>query len=51
VKPYRHGLTGYDFDAVAHEKELNALGREGWELTAIGDTQNTLWFYFKRPVP
>jgi hypothetical protein len=30
------------------EEELNALGRDGWEMSGIAQHSNTSYYYFKR---
>jgi len=34
----------------SHEEELNALGREGWELTGIAAEGAAMSMVFKRPI-
>jgi hypothetical protein len=35
-------------DLVLGEEELNALGKEGWELAAVLTHHSAVHFYFKR---
>ncbi len=37
-------------DGVPTEKELNAMGKEGWELAAAFSDSEYVHVYFKRPV-
>ena len=38
-------------DASASADELNALGKDGWEMVAIVPLADRLQFYLKRPRP
>jgi Domain of unknown function (DUF4177) len=44
---YKHVTRG-SRAASLDEKELNALGREGWELVGVVSVGRTTHFYFKR---
>jgi hypothetical protein len=32
------------------EKELNALGEEGWEMSGVAQHPPVTYYYFKRPI-
>jgi len=43
-------MTSWEYCKTRDESELEALGREGWELVAVvGKTEGEVVFYFKRP--
>jgi hypothetical protein len=44
-------MTSWEYCKTRDEAELEALGREGWELVAVvgGKTESEVVFYFKRP--
>lgn len=45
---YRHLSRDMSTDGPLTEDELNALGAEGWELTATLPAGTVIHFYFKR---
>ena len=50
---YVHDKTVWQYkvltrDLVPSEEELNALGKEGWELAAVLTHHGAVHFYFKR---
>ena len=50
---YVHDRTVWQYkvltrDLVLGEEELNALGKEGWELAAVLQHHGAVHFYFKR---
>jgi hypothetical protein len=48
VWEYKHVRRDIGAEAPLSEAELNALGAEGWELTAVIPTPSVVHFYFKR---
>jgi hypothetical protein len=44
---YKHVTRGSRASAL-EEEQLNALGREGWELVGVVAVGRTMHFYFKR---
>jgi hypothetical protein len=42
------GRTTLDQEGRLSERELNALGAEGWELAGIASLPNEVHFYFMR---
>jgi len=47
---YKLMIRNLDSEQPLDEKELNALGKEGWELSGIAQQQVLAYFYFKRQV-
>jgi hypothetical protein len=45
------GMTMWEYRKCMDEGELDALGRDGWELVSVlpGGTEGSAVFYFKRP--
>lgn len=48
VWEYKHLHRPVGSDAPLSEEELNALGADGWELTAVVPGPTGTHFYFKR---
>jgi hypothetical protein len=48
VWEYKHLRRELGADAPLGEDELNALGAQGWELTAVIPTPSAVDIYFKR---
>jgi hypothetical protein len=46
---YRRILRNLRTEDAPTEDELNALGKEGWELTGLFSDSPFLYLYFKRP--
>lgn len=47
---YKHLVHRVTDEAPIGEQELNALGRDGWELAAVYTGPGSVNFYFKRLV-
>ena len=47
---YKQIIRNLESEQPLDEKELNALGEEGWELSGIAQQQALSYFYFKRQV-
>jgi hypothetical protein len=48
VWEYKHIRRDTGAEPPLPEDELNALGADGWELTAVIPTATAVHFYFKR---
>ena len=47
---YKLVVQDLERQAPLDEVELNALGKEGWEMTGIAQQPPNTYFYFKRQV-
>lgn len=47
---YKQIVRNLESEQPLDEKELNALGEEGWELSGIAQQPPITYFYFKRQV-
>ena len=47
---YKQIARDLEKEAPLSEKELNALGAEGWEMSGVAQQSSTTYFYFKRLV-
>ena len=45
---WQYKLLTRDLDKTLSEEELNAYGKDGWELAAVLPQGNIVHFYFKR---
>ncbi len=45
---WQYKVISRDLPQALNEEELNALGKEGWELTAVLSEGGARHFYFKR---
>lgn len=46
---WQYKLISRDLEHALSEDELNAFGKEGWELASALPQGNVVHFYFKRP--
>lgn len=47
---YKQIVRNLESEQPLDEKDLNALGEEGWELSGIAQQPPITYFYFKRQV-
>lgn len=45
---YKQIVRNLDSEKPLDEAEMNALGKDGWEMTGIAQQQSMAYFYFKR---
>ena len=45
---YKQIIRNLEKESLPDERELNALGQEGWELSGVAQQPPLTYFYFKR---
>lgn len=47
---YKQIVRNLENEKLLDEKELNELGKDGWEMSGIAQRAQTTYYYFKRQI-